>query len=124
MGFLAVFAMIFIANPEFFIRLFIDDVAVINHGIQALRIISFGYLFYAFGMVMPQAFNGAGDTTTPTMINLVSFWMIELPVAYMLANILGFEENGVFYSIVIAESIMASLGIWLFKRGKWKLKKV
>ena len=124
MGFLAVFAIIFIANPEFFIRLFIDDVAVINHGIQALRIISFGYLFYAFGMVMPQAFNGAGDTVTPTMINLVSFWMIELPVAYVLANILGFEENGVFYSIVIAESIMACLGIWLFKRGKWKLKKV
>lgn len=124
MAFLAVFAVIFIANPEFFIRLFIDDVAVINHGIQALRIISFGYLFYAFGMVMPQAFNGAGDTTTPTMINLVSFWMIELPVAYVLANILGFEEDGVFYSIVVAESIMASLGIWLFKRGKWKLKKV
>lgn len=124
MGFLAIFAMVFIAQPGFFIRLFIDDPAVIAYGIQALQVISFGYLFYAFGMVMPQAFNGAGDTTTPTMINLVSFWMIELPVAYVLANVLGFEEQGVFYSIVIAESIMACLGVWLFKRGKWKLKKV
>jgi putative MATE family efflux protein len=124
MGFLAIFAMIFIAQPEFFIRLFIDDPLVIGYGIQALQVISFGYLFYAFGMVMPQAFNGAGDTTTPTIINLVSFWMIELPVAYLLANILGFEEKGVFYSIVIAESVMACMGIWLFKRGKWKLKKV
>jgi putative MATE family efflux protein len=101
--FLAVFAIIFITKREFFIRLFIDDPVVIGHGIQALRVISFGYLFYAFGMVMPQAFNGAGDTTTPTIINLVSFWMIELPVAYALANLFGFEANGVFYSIVIAE---------------------
>ena len=122
--FLAAFAIIFITQPGFFIRLFIDDPVVIAYGIQALQIISFGYLFYAFGMVMPQAFNGAGDTTTPTIINLVSFWMIELPVAYALANLFGFKEDGVFYSIVIAESIMASLGIWLFKRGKWKLKKV
>ncbi len=124
MGFLAIFALVFISEPEFFIRLFIDDPTVIHHGIQALQIISFGYLFYAFGMVMPQAFNGAGDTVTPTMINLISFWMIELPVAYVLANILGFEEKGIFYAIVIAESIMASLGIWLFRKGKWKLKKV
>jgi len=122
--FLTSFAVVFITQPEFFIRLFIDDPAVIGHGVQALRIISFGYLFYAFGMVMPQAFNGAGDTATPTMINLISFWMIELPVAYSLVNFFGFGESGVFYSIVIAESIMACLGIWLFKRGKWKLKKV
>jgi len=122
--FLSVFAVFFITQPEFFIRLLIDDPAVIGHGVQALRIISFGYLFYAFGMVMPQAFNGAGDTATPTMINLISFWMIELPVAYSLVNFFGFGESGVFYSIVIAESIMACLGIWLFKRGKWKLKKV
>lgn len=124
MGFLSIFAIIFIAMPDFFIRLFITDPAVISHGVQALQVISFGYLFYAFGMVMPQAFNGAGDTTTPTIINLVSFWMIEIPIAYLLAIILGFEEQGVFYSIVIAESFMACMGIWLFKRGKWKLKKV
>lgn len=124
MGFLSIFAIMFIAMPGFFIHFFIDDPEVIKHGIKALQIISFGYLFYAFGMVMPQAFNGAGDTTTPTIINLISFWMIELPVAYVLAKVLGFEQNGVFYSIVIAESVMAILGIWLFKRGKWKRKKV
>jgi len=124
MGFLAIFAIIFITEPEFFIRLFISEAAVIHYGIQALQIISFGYLFYAFGMVMPQAFNGAGDTTTPTIMNFISFWMIELPLAYMLANVFGFEETGIFYSIVIAESIMAVLGMWLFRRGKWKLKEV
>ena len=124
MGFLMIFALIFIAQPEFFIRLFIDDPLVIKHGVKALQIISFGYLFYAFGMVMPQAFNGAGDTKTPTIINFVSFWMIELPVAYMLANVFGFAETGVFYSIVIAESVMALIGIWLFRKGKWKLKEV
>ena len=124
MGVMLVFAVIFISQPAFFIRLFIDDPDVVRYGVQALRIISFGYLAYGFGMVMPQAFNGAGDTKTPTMINLVSFWMIELPVAYILANVLGFGELGVFYSIPFAETIMAVLGIWLFRKGKWKTKQV
>jgi putative MATE family efflux protein len=124
MIFLAFFAILFITNPGFFIRLFIDDQAVIHYGIQALRIISYGYLFYAFGMVMPQAFNGAGDTTTPTLINLFSFWIVELPLAYLLANVSGYEETGVFYSIVVAESTMAIVGVYLFRKGKWKLTEV
>ena len=124
MVFLAFFAVAFITHPEFFIRFFIDDQEVIHHGVQALRIISFGFLFYAFGMVMPQAFNGAGNTTTPTLINLFSFWLLELPLAYVLANVAGMEETGVFYAIVVAESTMAIIGIWLFRKGKWKLKVV
>ena len=124
MVFLACFAIVFVTQPEFFIRLFIDDIAVIGYGVQALRTISYGFLFYAFGMVMPQAFNGAGDTKTPTMINIFSFWILELPLAYLLANVAGFKESGVFYSIVIAESSMALIGIWLFRKGKWKLKEV
>jgi len=118
------FAVIFLSWPTFFIQLFIGDPDVIAYGSTGLRIISLGYLCYGFGMVMPQAFNGAGDTTTPTLINFITFWIIELPLAYFLANILGMEENGVFYSIVIAESLMALMGIWLFRQGKWKTKMV
>ncbi|MDZ7606901.1 MAG: MATE family efflux transporter [Cyclobacteriaceae bacterium] len=118
------FAVIFLSWPTFFIQLFIDDPEVIAHGSKGLRIISLGYLFYGFGMVMPQAFNGAGDTTTPTLINFITFWVIELPLAYLLANNLGMNENGVFYSIVFAESLMALMGIWLFRQGKWKTKMV
>jgi Na+-driven multidrug efflux pump len=118
------FAVIFLSWPNFFIQLFIDDTAVIAYGSTGLRIISLGYLCYGFGMVMPQAFNGAGDTTTPTLINFITFWIIELPLAYLLANSLGMRENGVFYSIVFAESLMAIMGIWLFRQGKWKTKMV
>jgi Na+-driven multidrug efflux pump len=102
----------------------VDDELVIAYGAQALMIISLGYLSYAFGMTMPQAFNGAGDTTTPTWINFISFWMVQIPMAYLLAMVFGFEETGVFASIVIGETVLAILGIWIFKRGKWKLKEV
>ncbi|MCK5704562.1 MAG: MATE family efflux transporter [Cyclobacteriaceae bacterium] len=122
--FLMFFAVLFIYDSEFFIRLFVEDIVVIEFGAKALRIISFGYLCYAFGMVMPQAFNGAGDTATPTWINFFSFWMIQIPIAYLLALEFGWEEDGVFVSIVIGETVLAILGIWLFRRGKWKLKKV
>jgi len=102
----------------------VDDELVIGYGAKALRIISMGYLCYAFGMTMPQAFNGAGDTTTPTWINFISFWMIQIPVAYMLSLMTDMNESGVFSSIVIGETALAILGIWIFKRGKWKLKEV
>lgn len=124
MGFLAFFAIIFISNPEYFIQLFIKDADVIRNGAISLRIISYGYLAYAFGMVMLQSFNGAGDTMTPTMINFICFWMIEVPLAYFLALKYGYGEQGVYYSIVIAESILAVFAIILFKQGKWKQKKV
>lgn len=123
-GFLLFFAAIFIYESEFFIGLFVEDEAVIAFGTKALQVISLGYLCYAFGMVMPQAFNGAGDTATPTWINFISFWLVQIPLAYLLAIVLGWNENGVFYSIVIGESVLAILGIVLFKRGKWKLKVV
>ncbi|MCG8309754.1 MAG: MATE family efflux transporter [Cytophagales bacterium] len=123
-GFLVFFAIIFIYDSGFFIRLFVDDEAVIAFGVRALQVISLGYLCYAFGMVMPQAFNGAGDTATPTWINFISFWLIQIPIAYFLALILGWAEDGVFFSIVIGETILALLGIVLFKRGKWKFKVV
>lgn len=123
-GFLMFFGLIFLYESEYFIRLFVEDDKVVNYGAQALRIISLGYLCYAFGMVMPQAFNGAGDTATPTWINFISFWLIQIPFAYLLSLKFGWQENGVFYAIIIGETILAALGIILFKRGKWKLKTV
>jgi len=121
MGIVSVLLIIF-ASP--FIRLFIDDPGVISSGIMSLRIISFGFIFYGLGMVMVQAINGAGDTVTPTIINFFCFWILEIPLAYFLAIVMSTGEEGVYYAIVISESIMALIATLLFKRGKWKLKRV
>lgn len=122
--FMVIYAVIFISSGEFFIRLFTAESEVVEVGALALRIISFGYLFYGLGMVMPQAFNGAGDTTTPTWINFVSYWLIQIPLAYFLAIHGELQEKGVFLAIIAAETIMASLSLIIFKTGKWKLKEV
>ncbi len=98
--------------------------AIISSGISSLKIISLGFIFYGLGMVMVQALNGAGDTVSPTWINFFSFWMIEIPVAYVLAITLNIGENGVYYAIIIAEATMSLAAMWIFKRGKWKLKEV
>jgi putative MATE family efflux protein len=124
MIFLGLVAIVFIATPGFFIRLFITDPLVIESGTLCLRIISYGFILYALGMVIIQAFNGAGDTGTPTLINLFCFWFIEIPLAYVLAILLGFEEGGVYISIITAESLMAITALVLFRRGKWKLRQV
>ena len=121
---LSIVSIIFIVEPHFFIRLFINDIDVINTGAIGLRIISIGFIFYAMGMVMIQAFNGAGDTRTPTIINIICFWIIEIPLAYFLARINGMNEYGVYTAIIIAESIMTLIAIWLFKKGNWKSKKI
>ncbi len=117
---LGIFSVIFIITPEYFIRLFIDDPDIVKTGAQGLRIVSLGFVFYAMGMVMVQAFNGAGDTRTPTKINIVCFWIIEIPLAYLLATSYGFNEYGVYTAIIIAESFMTIIAMWLFKKGKWK----
>jgi Na+-driven multidrug efflux pump len=106
------------------VRIFTHDPAVIAVGADCLRIVSYGYLFYAWELVMIQAFNGAGDTVTPTRINFVCFWLIEIPVAYLLAMKLGVGEHGVYWSIVIAESIAGLVAVWLFRRGTWKTRMV
>ena len=115
---------VFFSMPGFFMALFTDDAAVINVGSTALRIISFGYVSYGLGLIIPQVFNGAGDTATPTLINLLSYWLIQIPMAYLLAVQLGWAEKGVFYSIIVAETVMAVTSVLLFRRGRWKLKKV
>ncbi|MCB2194633.1 MAG: MATE family efflux transporter [Bacteroidetes bacterium] len=121
---LGLISVIFIMEPHFFIGLFIKNTEVILTGAKGLRIVSLGFIFYAMGMVMIQAFNGAGDTRTPTKINIVCFWLIEIPLAYYLAKFHEFNENGVYIAIIIAESIMTLIAIWLFRKGKWKTQKV
>ena len=121
---LGLFALAFLTGPGFFIQLFTSEPGVIAAGTECLRLISYGFLFYAMGMVMVQAFNGAGDTRTPTWMNFFCFWMLEIPLAYILAMVAGFEEQGVYMAIVIAESSLSILGIILFRKGKWKNSKV
>nr|WP_321407752.1 MATE family efflux transporter [uncultured Carboxylicivirga sp.] len=124
MIFLGVLSVLFIVFPGWFVRLFTDDVEVVKAGVECLRIVAYGFTFYGMGMVMIQAFNGAGDTRTPTRINVFTFWMIEIPLAYFLAMIVGMEQTGVFYAIIIAESCMTILAAWLFRKGKWKKEEV
>lgn len=124
MAYTAIVSLAYIFGNELLVRLFTSEPAVVAAGAQCLRIVAYGYLFYAWGMVMPQAFNGAGDTFTPTRINLFCFWMLEIPLAYSLAIGLGYGQNGVYWSIVVAESVAGLIGIALFRKGKWKLTKI
>lgn len=121
---LGVVGLILILFPAYFINFFIKDEAVQEAGVVCLRIVSIGFIAYGFGMVLVNSFNGAGDTNTPLKINIFAFWLIEIPLAWILSLKAGMNERGVFTAIVIAESIM-TLTAWLvFRRGKWKLKEV
>ena len=108
-----------ILAPEI-VRLFSADVGVVAAGGRCLRIVSLGFVFYAYGMVVTQALNGAGDTRTPTLINLVCFWLWEIPMAYVLSGPLGLGPTGVFIAITGAFSLVAVLGVAWFRRGRWK----
>jgi len=107
-------------GAEMIIGWFSPNVEVIHTGKMALRVLCLGYGFYAYGMVVIQSLNGAGDTKTPTILNLICFWMIEIPLAYVLAIIFALGPIGVFISVPVAESCLALLGIWRFKKGNWK----
>ncbi len=124
MIFLGSVGIVFIFFPEPIVRLFTHDPVVLPLGAACLRIISYGNLGYAYFMVMMQAFNGAGDTITPTIVNFFGFWLFEIPLAYVLAITLNMRSNGVFFSIAIAESSMAVASAILFKQGKWRKQKI
>lgn len=109
---------LFLANP--IIRIFTSDEAVIAYGAEALQIIGSAYIFYGIGMVMTQALNGAGDTKTPTVINLVGFWLFQIPLAYLLSKGLGLQSTGAFVAIPVAETLIAIVAWYYFKKGKWK----
>jgi Na+-driven multidrug efflux pump len=122
--FLGLIGVIFIFFSEPIVRLFTHDPAVVPLGAACLRIISYGNLGYAYFMVMMQAFNGAGDTITPTIVNFFGFWLFEIPLAYWLSIPLHMRSNGVFFSIAAAESAMAVVSAVLFKQGRWKKQKI
>jgi putative MATE family efflux protein len=121
---LSIIGLILVLFPETFIRLFINNENVIKSGVLGLRIISIGFIAYGLGMVLVNSFNGAGDTSTPLKINILAFWFIEIPLAWLLAIKEGFNEEGVFIAIVVAESLMTIIAWIVFRRGKWKLKEV
>jgi len=124
MAFMAVVSLGYIFFNEELVRIFTSEPGVVAAGAECLRVVAYGYLFYAWELVMIQAFNGAGDTVTPTKINFFCFWVLEIPLAYLLALKLGAGEAGVYWSIVVAESTAGLVAIWLFRRGKWKQMQV
>lgn len=123
-AFLLSVSAIFIVFAPWLIRLFNNDPEVVHAGVISLRIICTGYLFYGFGMVVTQAFNGAGDTRTPTLLNLVCFWAIEIPTGYLLAVVFDMGLPGACWAIAGSETLLAIFSIWLFKKGKWKSVKI
>lgn len=122
--FLGSVGLIFVLFARHIIGLFTTDPDVVPYGVDCLRIVAYGFLFYAYGMVLTQSFNGAGDTWTPTIINLFVFWLWELPLAYVLAIVFGIGPRGVFLAIMIAFSTLAIVSALVFRRGKWKTRTV
>jgi putative MATE family efflux protein len=120
MLFLGIIGVIFLLFATPIIRLFSNDPVVVPLAATCLRILSYGNIGYAYGMVMLQAFNGAGDTVTPTYVHFFGFWVLEIPLAYFLAITAEMGANGVYISIVVAEAAIAAAGILLFRRGRWK----
>jgi len=124
MIFLGSIGVFFVFFAEPIIRLFTNDPAVVPLAASCLRIVSYGNIGYAYGMVMLQAFNGAGDTITPTIVNFFGFWLMELPLAYVLAVTFHLRANGAYFAIVIAEGSIAAAGVLLFRRGRWKKQQI
>lgn len=124
MIFLGLVALVFITFTERIIGVFTSDPDVISYGVESLRLLSYGYIFYAYGMVMVQAFNGAGDTFTPTLINLGCYWLFQIPLAYALAIHFDMGARGVFIAIPVAESLLTVVAIIFFRRGRWKVQQV
>lgn len=124
MAYLIAVSVAFFLLPDRLIAIFSDDPAVIAIGGEWLRILSYSFFVYGWWMVTVQAFNGAGDTATPTRINLVFFWLIQIPLSYFLAIKLGWQQSGVFWGVFVSETAVGLFTLWLFTHGKWKMAKV
>src|SRR5690606_39002928 len=124
MAFLVGVSVMYFLFNEDLVDIFTDDIAVIDIGGEWIRILSYSFFVYGWWMVSVQAFNGAGDTVTPTRINLVFFWLIQIPLSYLLAISLGWEHSGVFWGVFVSETSVGIFTLWLFSRGGWKTVKV
>jgi putative MATE family efflux protein len=124
MAYLLVVAVVFFALPRELMGIFTADPAVIDVGAEWLRILSYSLFVYGWWMVSVQAFNGAGDTVTPTWINVVFFWLIQIPLSWWLATGLGWQQSGVFWGVFVSETSVGLFTLWLFSRGKWKTAQV
>lgn len=122
--FMGIVSLIFLLLADYIIVFFTDDPEVQRYAVLAMRIISAGYIFYGIGMVISNAFNGAGDTRTPTWINLFGFWFLQIPFAWVTAQVFEWGPAGVFTAIPVAETAITIASYLIFKRGKWKLVKV
>lgn len=122
--FMGIVSLLFLFLPRTIVGFFTQQEEVQRYAVTALRIISAGYIFYGVGMVMINAFNGAGDTRTPTLINVFCFWLFQLPLAYLLAKYFSFGPTGVFIAIPVAETVITITAFLLFKKGRWKTVKI
>jgi putative MATE family efflux protein len=122
--FMILVSLIFFLLGDFLVSFFTQKAEIKSYAKNAMHIMSAGFIFYGIGMVMINAFNGAGDTWTPTWVNLFGFWLFQIPLAYFLSKHLGMGPKGVFISIPVAESLITLVAFVLFKKGKWKTVKV
>ncbi|HUE89050.1 MAG TPA: MATE family efflux transporter [Vicinamibacterales bacterium] len=124
MIFLGIIGAVFVGLAPQIVAIYTDDAVIAAGAIDCLRIVSLGFLFFAYGMVLTQAFNGAGDAWTPTWINVGCFWMWQIPLAYYLALELGMGPSGVYWAVMVAFSTLAVVSAVIFRRGRWKLERV
>lgn len=122
--FMLILGLLLIAFAPYIVSFFSSDPEILRYGANCLRIMGIGYPMYAVGMIIIQALNGAGDTRTPSVLNFICFWMIQIPLAYALATAANLGPHGVFWSIVISESLLSLTGVLVFRRGRWKSQQV
>jgi len=122
--FLTIMGMAFVVFAPQIVLIFSSDPQILEYGVNCLRILGIGYPLYAVGMIVIQAINGAGDTRTPSILNLICFWLIQIPLAYWLAQSVDLGPNGVFLAIVVSESLLSIIAVVVFRQGRWKLQSV
>jgi len=122
--FLLSVALLFLIFTQEIVGIFTQDKLVLHYASDTLRFISYSYGFFAIGMIVVQAFNGAGDTMTPTKINFFCYWLVQIPLAYLLAKGVDLGPTGVFLAITLSQSLLAFVGIIIFRKGDWKLKQI
>jgi Na+-driven multidrug efflux pump len=124
MLYLGLISIVFLFFPAPLVSFFTTDAEVTRVSVSCLNIFAWGYLSYAWGMVLVQAFNGAGDTMTPTLINLFAFWVVQIPLAYILAIHYSFGVQGAFWAVPIADLVLTGTALYLFRKGTWKKQRI